>query len=155
MNIQIGELAKRTSCQVVTIRYDEQEGLLPPPSRRRGNFRLYGEEHVERVRFIRHCRSLDMPLSDVRALLSYRDRPDQDCGEVNVLLDEHIHQVESRIEALLELKHHLVALREACSGARPAESCGILQGLAECTCDASGTDDGRRASTATMAFREP
>lgn len=139
MNIQIGELAKRTACPVVTIRFYEQEGLLPPPGRSRGNFRLYGEEHVERLQFIRHCRSLDMPLSDVRTLLSYRKRPDQDCGEVNMLLDEHIRQVESRIGALLELKHHLVELREACSGARPAQSCGILQGLSDCVCDTRGT----------------
>ena len=55
MNIQIGELAKRTACPVVTIRFYEQEGLLPPPGRSRGNFRLYGEEHVERLQFIRHC----------------------------------------------------------------------------------------------------
>lgn len=143
MHIQIGELAKRTACPVVTIRYYEQEGLLPPPHRSRGNFRLYGEEHVERLRFIRHCRSLDMPLSDVRALLNYRDRPSQDCGEVNVLLDKHIRQVECRIEALLELKHQLAELRGACSGARPAESCGILQGLLACACDLHGTTDGQ------------
>jgi len=136
MNLQIGELAKRTACPVVTIRYYEREGLLPQARRSQGNFRLYGEAHVERLRFILRCRSLDMPLNDVRALLSYRDRPAQDCGEVNLLLDERIREVKSRIDALRELEHQLADLRDACSGARPAESCGILQGLSGCACDA-------------------
>lgn len=135
MNLQIGELAKRTACPVVTIRYYEQEGLLPQARRSQGNFRLYGEAHVERLQFILRCRSLDMPLSDVRTLLSYRDRPTQDCGEVNLLLDERIREVKSRIDALRELEHQLADLRDACSGTRPVESCGILQGLSGCACD--------------------
>ncbi len=141
MNIKIGELARRTECQVETIRYYEKEGLLPKPMRSRGNYRLYGEAHVERLQFIRHCRSLDMTLSEVRALLRYRDIPDRDCGEVDALLDEHLHQVEIRIEELLQLRRHLVALREKCSGARATESCGILQGLSDGTCHSLSSDD--------------
>ena len=134
MDIKIGELARRTECQTVTIRYYEKEGLLPEPTRSEGNFRLYREAHVERLQFILHCRSLDMTLSDVRALLRYRDTPDQDCGEINALLDKHIQQVELRVEELSQLKRHLVALREKCAGAQTAESCGILQGLTDCAC---------------------
>ena len=80
MKIRIGELAQRTRCEVVTIRYYEKEGLLPAPARSSGNFRLYGDAHIERLQFIRHCRSLDMTLSEVRALLGLRDNPTQDCG---------------------------------------------------------------------------
>ena len=144
MNIQIGEFAKRTACPIQTIRYYEREGLLPPPDRSSGNFRLYGERHIERLQFILHCRSLDMPLNDVRALLRYREQPDEDCGVVNILLDEHIHEVERRIEALAVLKRHLCALRETCSDGRAAEACGILQGLSEAgsMCDADATRQG-------------
>ena len=134
MEIRIGDLAKRSGCEVVTIRYYEKEGLLPKPARSGGNFRLYGEAHIERLQFIRHCRSLDMTLSEIRALLGLRDNPMQDCGEVNALLDTHIQQVEVRVEALLRLKRHLVDLREKCSGSRSVEACGILQGLGNCNC---------------------
>ncbi|OWT65556.1 Cd(II)/Pb(II)-responsive transcriptional regulator [Candidimonas nitroreducens] len=137
MSIRIGELAKRTRCPIVTIRYYETEDLLPPPTRSRGNYRLYDDAHVERLQFIRHCRSLDMTLTEVRKLLSYRDTPMQDCGEVNTLLDKHIGQVEVRVEALLQLKRNLLALREKCSGTRAAASCGILQGLSDCACHAA------------------
>lgn len=134
MSIRIGELARRTGYPVVTLRYYETEGLLPPPTRSASNYRLYDDTHFERLQFIRHCRALDMTLSEVRTLLSYRDTPMQDCGEVNALLDKHIQQVEVRVEALLQLKGHLLALREKCSGAGVAQSCGILRGLSDCAC---------------------
>ncbi|WP_081651554.1 MULTISPECIES: Cd(II)/Pb(II)-responsive transcriptional regulator [Burkholderiales] len=145
MEIRIGDLAKRSGCEVVTIRYYEKEGLLPKPARSGGNFRLYGDAHIERLQFIRHCRSLDMTLSEIRALLGLRDNPMQDCGEVNALLDTHIQQVEVRVEALLRLKRHLVDLREKCSGSRPVEACGILQGLGNCNCHGEITTNSQKS----------
>ena len=56
--MKIGELARVTSTQVETVRYYEREGLLPTPARTDGNFRIYEGIHVERLSFIRHCRSL-------------------------------------------------------------------------------------------------
>lgn len=138
MSIRIGELAQRTGCEVVTIRYYEKEELLPRPARSGGNFRLYGEEHVERLQFIRHCRSLDMTLGEIRLLLGLRDSPTRDCSEVNAILDAHIRQVETRVEALLQLKQHLHTLRKKCSGVRPINACGILQGLTDCSCHLAG-----------------
>jgi Cd(II)/Pb(II)-responsive transcriptional regulator len=134
MPIKIGELAKRTESTVETIRYYEKEGLLPEPSRSAGNYRLYGEEHIERLRFIRHCRTLDMALDEVRTLLQHRDTPKEDCGDVNALLDAHIHAVEIRVEELLQLKQHLVALRQQCPTASPTAACGILRALADRSC---------------------
>lgn len=147
MTIKIGELAQRTGCEVVTIRYYEKEGLLPEPERSGGNYRLYGDDHVRRLQLIRHCRALDMSLGEIRALLNLWDRPAQDCGEVNTLLDEHIRQVDARIEAFLQLRQQLAALREKCVGARPVEACGILQGLAECSAHATSSHCGDGAGT--------
>ena len=48
------------------------------------------------MQFIRHCRSLDMSLGEIRTLLNLWDSPTQDCGKVNALLDDHIRQVEAR-----------------------------------------------------------
>ena len=105
---------------------------MPEPPRSEGNFRLYGDTHIERLQFIRNCRSLDMTLEEVRTLLELRDTPVQKCGEVNALIDEHIREVEVRVEAMLRLKRNLVSLREKCSGTWPTDSCPILQGLSAC-----------------------
>jgi Cd(II)/Pb(II)-responsive transcriptional regulator len=128
--LKIGELAGRADCPVETIRYYEKEALLPEPTRSQANYRLYGERHVERLQFSRHCRSLDMTLDEVRELLRLRDAPEQDCGEVNALLDKHIGHVAERIEQLKGLQRQLHALRAQCDAEQPARDCGILQGLA-------------------------
>jgi len=127
--LKIGELAKRTGCPVETIRYYERESLLFAPPRSEGNYRLYDDAHVERLRFIRHCRSLDMTLDEIRSLLQFRDDPEANCGEVNLLLDKHIGHVVSRIQELKMLQTHLKQLRATCRQAQAARDCGILQGL--------------------------
>jgi Cd(II)/Pb(II)-responsive transcriptional regulator len=128
-DVKIGELAQRSGCPVETIRYYEREGLLPAPARSQGNYRLYGAAHVERLQFIRHCRSLDMTLDEIRSLLKFRDAPDENCFEVNLLLDNHIEHVSKRIAELKVLQKQLKELRSLCHIARAAKDCGILQSL--------------------------
>ena len=135
----IGELARRTGCGIETIRYYEHEGFLPKPGRTSGNFRSYGQEHVELLSFVRRCRSLDMALNEIRILLRFRSAPDENCREVNALLDTHIGHVEERISELQSLKGQLRALRDRCGGGKSAEECGIMQGL-------RGASDRRDAS---------
>ncbi|RJG10749.1 Cd(II)/Pb(II)-responsive transcriptional regulator [Massilia cavernae] len=128
--MKIGELAQRTACQVETIRYYERIGMLAPPVRSANNYRTYGDAHVERLLFIRHCRALDMTLDEVRVLLNFRDRPGDVCDGVNELLDKHIGHVTSRIESLRVLEQQLRQLRSECSPADCSTECGILHALA-------------------------
>jgi Cd(II)/Pb(II)-responsive transcriptional regulator len=130
MGWKIGELAEKAACQTETIRYYERQGLLPVPARSDGNYRLYNDGHVERLSFIRHCRSLDMTLEEIRLLLQFRDAPEQNCGEVNNLLDEHIGHVATRIAELKSLQSQLKKLRQLCDEAHAAKDCGILNELA-------------------------
>lgn len=128
--MRIGELAGRTGCSVETIRYYEREGLLPEPERSAGNYRLYGGAHLERLAFIRNCRTLEMSLDEIRVLLGLQDRPGQDCRQVNVLLEAHIAHVGRRIAELRNLEAQLVALRDQCRQVAPVAECAILRELA-------------------------
>jgi Cd(II)/Pb(II)-responsive transcriptional regulator len=128
--MKIGELAKRTGAQVETIRYYEREGLLPAPARSEGNYRLYGQLHVERLQFVRHCRSLDMTLDEIRGLQAFQDAPEASCSAVNDLLDRHIDHVVRRIEELRGLQKQLKRLRSLCRSTQAVRDCEILQTLA-------------------------
>ncbi len=127
--MKIGELARFSGSNVETIRYYEREGLLPKPRRSEGNYRIYSPMHLERLTFIRHCRGLDMTLNEIRTLLHFKESPEENCGEVNRLLEERIGHVVRRIGELQELEKQLLELRGRCPGERRASTCGILEGL--------------------------
>lgn len=125
-DITIGELAGRAQSAIQTIRFYERAGLLAPPERSTGNYRLYGERQVERLVFIRHCRSLDLSLDEIRALLALRDAPEKSCSEVNAMLDQHIVEVRRRIADLRRLQEQLRTLRARCRSGRAVKHCRIL-----------------------------
>ena len=124
--MKIGELAAHAGCDVQTVRFYEREGLLEEPARTASGYRAYDGRHLTRLRFIRHLRSLDIPLPEVRQLLDFAAAPEQSCGAVNDLLDAHISLVKQRMEALKTLEKQLLSLRKTCVG-DPAERCAILE----------------------------
>jgi len=127
--MKIGELAAKAECDVQTVRYYERTGLLPAPERTHSNYRSYGPRHLERLQFIRRCRSLDMALGEVRVLLSFLEHPEKNCAAVNQLLDEHVEHVRTRLKDLAELEVELKRLRRQCRQIQTAEDCGILRQL--------------------------
>jgi Cd(II)/Pb(II)-responsive transcriptional regulator len=129
--MKIGVLAQMTGTKIDTIRYYEREGLLPVAARTEGNYRIYDESHVARLSFVRHCRSLDMTLDEIRVLLRFKDSPADNCAAVNDLLDEHIGHVAERMRGLRQLEKQLKSLRAQCDEAQDAAHCGILTGLSD------------------------
>lgn len=127
--MKIGDLARQVGVTVETVRYYENERLLPPPERTASNYRTYGPGHADRVRFIVNCRALDMTLDEIRQLLTFHDHPTDDCAGVNRLLEEHISHVDTKLAELRRLQGQLRKLRRACSSSKTNRSCGILQSL--------------------------
>lgn len=138
--MKIGELASTTGTDIQTVRFYEREGLLPAPARTAANYRVYTDQHVGRLAFIRHCRSLDMSLAEVRVLLQFKDAPQDDCNDVDALLDQHIGHVVQRIRELKALERELKQLRSRCGQAHEAKGCGILGQLTQHAIKASRTE---------------
>ena len=116
---------------VETVRFYEKQGLLPAPERTANGYRAYRGEHVERLAFIRHCRSLDMALADIRHLLKLMDRPASDCGAVDELVELQLERVRARLASLRSLERQLVALRAHCASGKSTAECGILSEFVE------------------------
>ncbi|WP_148863307.1 Cd(II)/Pb(II)-responsive transcriptional regulator [Marinobacter fonticola] len=129
--MRIGQLARLAGVDTQTIRFYEQQGLLPPPDRQENGYRIYTEKHRERLAFVLRCRILDLSLAEIHELQRYQDDPDQPCTAVNVLLDDHISHVRSQITALQALEKQLVSLRSSCNDGREIEACGILAGISD------------------------
>lgn len=152
--MRIGELAQAAATGVATIRFYEREGLLPSTARSSGNYRVYAPEHLERLAFIRQCRSLDMTLDEVRVLLRFKDAPQADCDDVNGLLEAHIAHVAYRVRELKALEHGLKELRGQCGRSRQAKDCGILECLTKTATTALDTTE-RPASHASSQPPRP
>lgn len=68
--LQIGEVAQRTGVTQRTLRFYEEKGLLRPPSRMDGGFRLYSEDDVKRVDHIRRLQDLlGISLADIKEMV--------------------------------------------------------------------------------------
>ena len=80
--MKIGELAASAGYDVQTVRFYEREGMLEEPQREASGYRRYDERHRTRLNFIRHCRSLDIPLPEVRQLLEFAANPTRSCSQV-------------------------------------------------------------------------
>ncbi len=126
----IGEMARLSGCKVQTVRYYEETGLMPVPVRTGGNQRRYDEPALERLKFIRHCRTLGFGLDAIRELLSLSEDPNQSCAAVDSLAGKHLVSVEQRIEQLESLRGELTRMIISCAGGSVSQ-CRIIEVLAD------------------------
>ncbi len=124
----IGSLSKGTGCKIETIRYYERIGLLPEPPRSQGGHRLYEEEHLKRLTFIRRSRQLGFTLHEVRGLLRLVDGGEYSCAEVKALTLDHVAEVRRKLADLRKVKRVLEAMAAECDGGEVPE-CPIIDAL--------------------------
>ena len=127
--LQIGEVADRTGVTQRTLRFYEERGLLKPPTRMEGGFRLYSEDDVARVTQIRRLQDLlGLTLAEIKDMVEAEEvkeelratyRPDRPLEEriervtkrVQVT-DRQVRIVNTKLEAMLEMQKDLEAKLE-------------------------------------------
>ena len=122
--IFIGTLADRASVSADTIRYWEDEGVLPEPERSDAGYRLYADDSIERLRFIRQAQALGLRLDDIAEILTLvEERGIEPCAHVEAKLRERLGQVGERIRQLDELRERLRSALERAEGAPENGNC--------------------------------
>jgi MerR family mercuric resistance operon transcriptional regulator len=124
----IGALSEQTGCNIETIRYYEREGLLPNPPRTEGGHRMYDDEHLKRLTFIRRSRELGFTLEEVRGLLRMVDGEHYTCAEVKSLTLDHLKDVRGKLADLKKLEKVLKQLADQCTGDKTPD-CPIVEAL--------------------------
>ena len=132
--MKIGQVSKKTDLTVQTIRYYETQKLIKSAGRTEGNFRVYDSKVIEQLEFIKHCRHLDLSLSDIKRINELRDNPDAICEEVYELINDQIKLVKTKMKELRHLKTQLEALSDTCSKNQKVGDCGIIKSLHDCDC---------------------
>lgn len=127
--LSIGDVAKATGIKVVTIRYYEEIGLVPAPTRTEGNYRAYSQEHLRWLRFIRRCRDLGFTIDQVRDLLRLSSQKNNECAEVDRITMRHLADVEEKISDLKRLAKELRRISSCCRGDGLIADCRIIEAL--------------------------
>jgi MerR family mercuric resistance operon transcriptional regulator len=127
--IQRAALARRTGCNLETIRYYEKIGMMPEPPRTASGYRVYDERHVARLRFILRGRELGFSIDELRGLLGLVDGGIQTCAQVKERTEQHLTDVRAKIADLKRIEKVLARTAAQCSGEQVPE-CPVLEALA-------------------------
>ena len=125
----IGQLAKTAGVNVQTVRYYERRKLLPPTSRRPSGYRVYSDEALRRLRFIRNAQALGFTLREITELLNLRVSSATRCGDVKRTAKAKLAGVEEKVRDLKALARALRGLIGACQTGQPTDRCPILNAL--------------------------
>ncbi len=127
--LKVGEVAKRAAVNLQTIHFYEREGLLPKPPRTASNYRMYSEDAVRRVRFIKRAQELGFTLKEIKELLSLRAATGTRCAEVRQQAKAKLRNINEKIGTLQGMRRALTRLIGECAGTGPITVCPILEAL--------------------------
>ena len=122
------DLARLTGCNLETIRYYENVGLVPDPPRTASGHRRYSTAHVERLNFVMRARDLGFTMEEIRGLLSLVDRGSHTCAEVERMGRHHLEVVRDQIRDLQVIETVLAQTIARCTGSDTPD-CPLLDVL--------------------------
>ena len=129
-DIRRADLARLTGCNLETIRYYENIGVMPEPPRNAKNYRNYDQSHVTRLNFVMRARDLGFTLEEIRELLALVDGGIQTCGEVQAVASRHLESVRDKITDMRRIEQVLSETVAQCTGDDVPE-CAVIDALTE------------------------
>ncbi len=127
--LTIGKLAKAVGVNIQTVRYYERRRLLSPMARRPSGYRLYGEDALRRLHFIKNAQVLGFTLHEIAELLNLRVSSVARCGDVKRKAQTKLVQVEAKVRDLRALARALRGLIQTCEAGQPTDRCPIVKSL--------------------------
>ncbi len=132
--LKVGEVSYLTGLSVKTLHHYEERGLAEPVGRTETGYRLYGEEEVARLKFIKRAKLLGLTLEEIRELVSLA----AGCNKGEILprlegvLEEKLEDTERKMGELAAFKENLLYYRERLAEADPEESCDLETSFCGC-----------------------
>ena len=125
----ISQLAKAADLPTTTIRHYERIGLVEPEDRSQGNYRLYSDESLDKLKFIRAAQATGFTLHDVKALLTEESRGTPTCGHVQGLIEDRLEDVERRLKDLRHVRRVLKSALAKCRKLTKSDCCPVVESL--------------------------
>ena len=112
--LTIGRLAKQVGIGIETVRFYERQGLIEPPPRTDSNYRVYPEEEVSRLRFIKKAKNLGFTLNEIKELLFMRHDPHATQADIKNRTLAKIKDIKQKINDLTRIQKALEHLASSC-----------------------------------------
>ena len=124
----IGAVARRVGIRTSAVRYYESQGILPPSRRLPNGYRVYEDDAVSSLRFIRRAQALGITLSEVKQLLRLAEQGKKPCPRVRELARQHLREVNAKMGELTALRSQLYRLlRSKAVSHRRGEVCPMIE----------------------------
>lgn len=127
--LRSGEVSKLCSVNKETLRFYERKGLIPEPERTDAGYRLYPEDTVKRLMFIKRMQELGFTLSEIDKLLEVVDKDDIICADMYEFVVEKLEDVEQKIRDLQRIEGMLNHLKNRCPDEKAIHECPIIETL--------------------------
>jgi DNA-binding transcriptional MerR regulator len=128
--LKIGEVSKRSGISIEALRFYEKGGLLDNPARTESGYRVYGEEVLERLAFIKRAQALGFSLDEIKRIVEDARKGESPCDEVREIVRRRMEELDARLRELhlfrKELKHTLEEWDKV--GRAPGHICGLIEG---------------------------
>jgi len=126
--LTIGNVARRVGVRPSALRYYETQGILRPAARRPNGYRIYSDDAVKVLSFVKRAQSLGITLSEIKPLLNLASRGEKPCSHVKQLARRHLAEVNDKIRELQALRDELrTLLQRKVSRPHKHEVCPIIE----------------------------
>lgn len=105
--LTVSKLGDLVGSSADTLRYYERIGLLPPPDRTPSGYRVYGDDSIERMTFIKGAQRLGLRLEEIKELLAIRDGGVCPCGHTRSLLERRAAQLDEEMVAMARVRQEI------------------------------------------------
>jgi DNA-binding transcriptional MerR regulator len=128
--LKIGDVSKRSGIGVEALRFYEKGGLLDRPSRTFSGYRVYGEEVLERLAFIKRAQALGFSLDEIRRIVDDARKGESPCDEVREIVRRRMAELDERLRELHRYRRELKSTLEEWDavGRAPGHICGLIEG---------------------------
>jgi len=127
--LTIGNVARRVGVRPSALRYYETQGILRPAARRPNGYRIYSDDAVKILSFVKRAQSLGIKVSEIKPLLNLASQGEQPCSHVKQLARNHLQEIDQKISELQALRNELrTLLRRKVSRPHENEVCPIIEG---------------------------
>ncbi len=127
--LKIGDVSKRSGIGVEALRFYEKSGLLERPSRTYSGYRVYGEEVLERLAFIKRAQALGFSLEEIRRIIEDARKGESPCDEVREIVRRRMAELDERLRELHRYRRELKSTLEEWDevGRAPGHICGLIE----------------------------